>query len=165
MTFRCPEFCVSLRSVFLFTTALLALNGCEPKQAEEAPQSSPRGKLVMTHFMHQMSIGAECKPEEGTLAFAPTLPNDTVAEHVPETLPIYPMASTPPITLRGAACVASMRERPIKYQRVNWFRFQIASQVRPTSLRRMWIAFLSGAIPEASTWCLPMAMRNASLCL
>ena len=44
---------------------------------------------MLSHFMHQLSIGAECKPGEGTLAFTPSLPNGVMAQHLPEYLVNY----------------------------------------------------------------------------
>ena len=89
MTFKSQQARSFLHSYLILLALLLAMSGCGPKRAEEVPSSPNQKKLVMSHFMHQMSIGAECKPGEGTLAFAPTLPNDTMASHLPETIQNY----------------------------------------------------------------------------
>jgi Glycosyl hydrolase family 71 len=87
--FRSQHISGSLCSFLVFLAALFAMTDCASMQAGEVPLIPPRQKMVAAHFMHQMSIGAECNPGEGTLAFTPSLPNDTMAGHLPEVIQNY----------------------------------------------------------------------------
>ncbi len=78
----------SIRLRFGLSAALLlgwlALSG-RPGQAAEPAAPVPE-KLVLTHTMHQMSVGAQHKPDETFLATEPSRANGIMALHTPEYL-------------------------------------------------------------------------------
>jgi len=68
---------------------VLFAGGCKPEGATSAAPAENPAKPVIAHFMHQMSVGAECKPGEGPLDIAPTRPDGVMAMPAPDVLKNY----------------------------------------------------------------------------
>lgn len=90
---------LSLAGPWLASLCLLTA-GCKPPPTVAAPSAPPasaapanaaltEARPVIAHLMHQMSIGAECKAGEGSLAYAPSQPDGVMAMHAPDALKNY----------------------------------------------------------------------------
>ena len=72
-----------------FTGAMAAMiGGCAGSLPADSA-GEPKGKLIITHVMHQMTIGAVNNRNETHLSVEPTRENGIMAQHIPEYMMNY----------------------------------------------------------------------------